>query len=53
MPVHKISEGYKWGKQGKAYPTKRGAEKQAQAAYANGYKEKRNAAINVLKKHSR
>ena len=38
MPIKKVSGGYKWGKSGKIYPTKAGAQKQAQAAYASGYK---------------
>ena len=38
MPIRKVSGGYKWGKSGKVYPTKAGAQKQAQAAYASGYK---------------
>ena len=37
MPVHKVKGGYKWGKTGKIYPTKKQAEKQARAIYANGY----------------
>ena len=37
MPIRKVSGGYKWGKSGKVYPTKAGAQKQAQAAYASGY----------------
>ena len=40
MPVHKVKGGYKWGKSGKVYPTKKQAEKQAKAIYASGYKEK-------------
>jgi hypothetical protein len=38
MPIRKVSGGYKWGSQGKIYPTRAGAEKQARAAYASGYK---------------
>jgi len=37
MPINKVPGGYKWGKSGKVYPTRKGAEKQAQAAYASGY----------------
>ena len=37
MPVHKVKGGYKWGKHGKVYPTRAGAERQARAAYAGGY----------------
>lgn len=40
MPIRKVSGGYKWGSKGKTYPTREGAEKQAQAAYASGYKKK-------------
>jgi len=38
MPIRKVNGGYKWGSQGKVYPTRQGAEKQAAAAYAHGYK---------------
>ncbi len=41
MPIRKVRGGYKWGSKGKVYPTREGAERQAQAAYASGYKEKR------------
>lgn len=42
MPIRKLkSGGYKWGKSGKVYPTKAGAEKQARAIYASGYKKKK------------
>ena len=40
MPVHKVKGGYQWGTKGKVYPTRAGAEKQARAAYASGYKAK-------------
>lgn len=39
MPVRKVKGGYKWGKSGKVYPTKKQAEKQGRAIYASGYKE--------------
>jgi len=39
MPVHKVKGGYKWGKSGKIYPTKAGADRQARAIYASGYRE--------------
>ena len=42
MPIRKVKGGYKWGKSGKVYPTKAGAQKQAQAAYASGYKGYKN-----------
>lgn len=45
MPVHKTKGGgYQWGKSGKIYyghNAKEKAEKQARAAYAHGYKEKK------------
>ena len=44
MPVSKVGNGYRWGKSGKLYfgpNAKQKAEKQARAAYANGYKEKK------------
>jgi hypothetical protein len=39
MPIRKVKGGYKWGDSGKMYPTRKGAEKQAAAAYASGYKK--------------
>ena len=39
MPVHKVKGGYKWGTTGKVYPTRKQAEKQAQAIYASGWTE--------------
>src|SRR5574344_1167911 len=39
MPVHEVKGGYKkWGTSGKVYPTKKQAEKQAEAIDASGYK---------------
>ena len=39
MPIRKVkSGGYKWGKHGKVYPSRKKAAEQAAAAYANGYK---------------
>lgn len=46
MPTHKVKGGYKWGKHGKVYPTKKQADKQAQAIYASGWKESK---INEIK----
>lgn len=40
MPVHKVSGGWKWGATGKVYKTKAGAQRQARAIYASGYKGK-------------
>lgn len=39
MPVRKVKGGYKWGKKGKTYPTKKQALKQAKAIYASGWRE--------------
>ena len=41
MPVRKVKSGYKWGSSGKTYPTKAQAQRQAAAAYASGYKPKK------------
>ena len=41
MPIRKVKGGYKWGYKGKVYKSRRGAEKQARAAYASGYKKKK------------
>ena len=41
MPIRKTKGGYKWGSSGKTYPTRKGAERQAAAAYASGYKSKK------------
>lgn len=38
MPIRKVQGGYKWGSSGKVYPTRAGAQRQAAAAYASGYK---------------
>lgn len=40
MPVHKTKGGWKFGTSGKTYKTKAGAEKQAKAIYASGWREK-------------
>ncbi|MFQ6703645.1 MAG: hypothetical protein ACLRFP_01005 [Alphaproteobacteria bacterium] len=40
MPVHKVKGGFKWGKTGKVYKTRAGAERQMKAVYASGYKGK-------------
>ena len=39
MPIHKVKGGWKWGSHGKVYRSRKGAERQAAAAYASGYKE--------------
>jgi hypothetical protein len=42
MPVQKMPNGkYRWGNHGKMYDKKADAEKQAAAAYANGYRGKK------------
>tara|TARA_Y100001951_G_C11177597_1_gene204014 strand:+ start:584 stop:709 length:126 start_codon:yes stop_codon:yes gene_type:complete len=41
MPIKKVKGGYKWGERGKVYKSRVGAEKQARAAYASGYKKKK------------
>lgn len=38
MPARKVKGGYKWGKSGKVYPTKKQAERQGRAIYASSYK---------------
>jgi len=45
MPIRKVNGGYKWGESGKVYPNRTGAERQAQAAYASGYKGYQNGGI--------
>lgn len=40
MPVHKTSGGWKFGKSGKVYKTKAGAQRQARAIYAAGWRGK-------------
>ena len=40
MPVHKVKNGYQWGKSGKVYKSKTKAERQGRAIYASGYKGK-------------
>ena len=41
MPVRKVKGGYRWGKSGKIYKTKKEAEKQGRAIYASGYGKKK------------
>ena len=40
MPIRKVKGGWRWGAHGKVYKTRAGAERQAKAAYAHGYREK-------------
>ena len=37
MPVTKVKGGYRWGKSGKIYKTKKEAERQGRSIYASGY----------------
>lgn len=39
MPIHREGKGWQWGQHGHVYPNKEGAEKQAEAAHAHGYKD--------------
>lgn len=39
-PVRKVKGGFKWGSKGKVYKSRKGAAKQARAAYAGGYRGK-------------
>lgn len=41
MPIRKVKGGYKWGKRGNTYPTKKQALKQALAIYASGWRERK------------
>lgn len=41
MPVRKVKGGYKWGKSGKTYRTRKEAERQGRAIYASGYKKRK------------
>ena len=41
VPVRKVKGGYRWGKSGKTYKTKKAAERQGRAIYASGYGKKR------------
>ena len=41
MPARKVKSGWKWGKSGKVYKTKKEAEAQGRAIYASGYKKER------------
>jgi len=41
MPVQKVKGGYRWGKSGKTYKTRKAALRQARAIYASGYRKKR------------
>jgi hypothetical protein len=53
----RVPGGYRWGQHGHVYPTRAGAERQAAAAYAHGYRgegarvRKHVAAHNRKKQH--
>jgi hypothetical protein len=38
VPIRKVEGGYKWGGHGHVYATRAGAERQAAAAHAHGFK---------------
>lgn len=38
MPIRKVKGGYKWGSHGHVYKSRAGAERQARAAHANGFR---------------
>ena len=38
VPVRKVKGGYRWGKSGKIYKSKKAAQRQGKAIYASGYK---------------
>lgn len=40
MPIRKVKSGYKWGKSGKVYSSKKKADAQGRAIFASGYKSK-------------
>lgn len=41
MPVRKVKGGYRWGRKGKVYRSKKKAARQGRAIKASGYKKKR------------
>jgi SPP1 gp7 family putative phage head morphogenesis protein len=44
MPVHKVKGGYRWGTHGHVYKSKKGAQRQAAAIYASGWRDDRKTA---------
>ena len=38
VPVRRVKGGYRWGKSGKIYKTRKAAERQGRAIYASGYR---------------
>lgn len=51
MPIRKVNGGYKWGSHGKVYANRKGAEKQAAAAHANGFKGESMSRKDQIKAH--
>jgi hypothetical protein len=41
VPVRKVKGGYRWGKSGKVYKSKKAAQRQGRAIYASGYGKKK------------
>lgn len=50
MPTRSVPGGYQWGQKGKIYGKKKDADKQGQAAYANGYDSSSEARREALAK---
>ena len=50
MPVRKVKGGYRWGKSGKIYKSKKAAQRQGKAIYASGYKSGKKKKKNNKKK---
>jgi hypothetical protein len=48
LPIRQVKGGWKWGRHGKTYRSRKGAERQAQAAYASGYREQMERLIQRL-----
>jgi hypothetical protein len=41
MPIRRVQGGYRYGTEGKVYPTRAGAERQARAIHASQSQQKR------------
>jgi len=48
MPIRKVKGGYKYGSSGKVYKSRKGAERQAAAIHASGWKENEDKKLNFL-----
>jgi len=53
MPIKRCTlpngeQGFKWGDSGKCYAKRTDAERQAQAAYASGYKKKKGTSSTLV-----